>query len=115
MDARKEKVLVSKSKYKNVKTEVDGITFDSKKEARRYAELKLLEKAGAIRGLELQPRIPLIVNGTKIGTYVGDFQYIENNEQVIEDVKSTATKTPVYRLKKKILETYQPPIYIKEV
>jgi len=104
-----------RSKYRNVRTILDGITFDSKKEAVRYADLKLLEKAGLIRDLELQPRIPLICNGVKIGSYVGDFAYSERGIRIIEDVKSPATKTPVYNLKKKILATYSPPIHIKEV
>ena len=103
-----------RSKYRNKKTIVDGITFDSKKEAARYADLKLLEKAGLIRNLELQPVVPLIVNGVKIGSYIGDFAYSERGSRVIEDVKSPATKTPVYNLKKKIIATYRPPILIKE-
>ena len=49
------------SKYRNVKTEVDGILFASKKEARRYSELKLLERAGEIAHLELQPRIKICI------------------------------------------------------
>ena len=56
-----------------------------------------------------------MVNGKKIGTYVADFQYLVNGRSVIEDVKSSATKTPVYKLKKKIIETYAPPIYVNEV
>ena len=101
-------------KYNNVKTVIDGITFDSKKEAARYSELRLLEIAKHITELETQPRIPLMVNGQQIGYYVGDFKYRENGEWVIEDVKSKATMTPTYRLKKKILATYEPPIHIRE-
>jgi hypothetical protein len=104
-------------KYKNKITEVNGIKFHSKKEANRYLELKILEKATQIKSLELQPKIPLMVNGKKIGNYIGDFRYfdIEKLEFIIEDVKSPITKTPTYRLKKKILETYEPPIEIVEV
>lgn len=103
-------------KYNNVRTTVDGITFDSKKEAGRYSELRLLEIGNLIRDLECQPKIPLMVNGEKIGNYIGDFRYYDNQagEWVIEDVKSTATMTPTYRLKKKILATYDPPLQIKE-
>src|SRR5690606_369436 len=50
------------SKYRNVRTTVDGITFDSKREAERYGELKTMEAAGVISDLELQPRFPLTVN-----------------------------------------------------
>ena len=85
-------------KFKNKPTLLDGIKFDSKKEAARYAELKILEKQGMIKDLSCQPRIPLFVNGVTIGHYVGDFKYWRDGEMIIEDVKSPATKTPVYRL-----------------
>ena len=55
----KTKKKKKKSKYKAVKTEINGIKFDSKKEARRYKELKILEKADEIKSLELQPRFLL--------------------------------------------------------
>lgn len=95
------------SKYRNVKTMVDGIEFDSKKEARRYCELLLMQKGKQIMDLELQPKFDLMVNGTKCGYYKADFRYfcLERQQWIIEDVKSEATKTPVYRLKKKILAT----------
>ncbi len=102
------------SKYRNIKTQVDGITFDSKKEASRYGELKMLAKSGYIENLRLQPEFPLMVNGKKIGKYVADFSYFKNGVKIIEDVKSKATMTPVYRMKKKILATYDPPITITE-
>lgn len=92
-------------KFGNRKTEVDGITFDSLKEARRYGELKLLERAGEISGLELQPKFPLTVNGQLVCTYRGDFSYRDKaGNRVIEDVKSPATRAhPVYRIKAKLL------------
>lgn len=90
------------SKYKNVKTTVDGIEFDSRKEALRYAELKLHEAAGNITDLVLQPRFPVYVNGKKICTYVGDFAYKDRDgNEFIEDVKGV--KTPAYNLKKKLM------------
>ena len=92
-------------KYNARKTEVDGYVFASHAEARRYSELKLLEEAvGIINGLELQPKFALIVNGEKIGTYVADFAYTDLalQKRIIEDVKGF--KTPVYRLKKKLVE-----------
>lgn len=94
------------NKYRNIKTVVDGVTFDSKKEARRYSELKLLEKARQIYGLDLQPQYLLQVNGEKIGVYKADFRYIDRstvpNKIVVEDCKGV--KTPVYRLKKKLVK-----------
>lgn len=71
------------SKYHATKTVVDGITFDSKKEAKRYAELKLLERAGAIRDLRRQVRYELISAFDVPGkhyrptSYVADFVYID--------------------------------------
>lgn len=104
-------------KYNNVKVVIDGIEFDSKKEGNRYNELKLLVMGREIKDLKLQPRFDLMVNGAKIGFYKGDFYYydIKNKKYVVEDVKSKATATPVYRIKKKILATYDPPITIIEV
>ena len=90
------------NKYKAIKTVVDGITFDSKKEARRYGQLKMLVSAGQISELKLQPRFDLIVNGKKCGFYKADFDYIEAGKRVIEDVKGM--KTPVYNLKKKLVK-----------
>lgn len=98
-----------RSKYNAKKTVVDGITFDSKKEARRYADLKILEKAGEISHLQLQPKFRLL-DGFKHNretirpiNYFADFSYIDNEgNEVVEDVKSKATKTPVYSIKKKL-------------
>ena len=91
------------SKYLNRKVTVDGIQFDSAKEARRWQELKLLERGGLISDLTRQKRHKLIVEGKLICAYLGDFDYVENGEQVTEDVKSPFTrKLPVYRLKSKL-------------
>jgi hypothetical protein len=91
-----------RNKYRAIKTVVDDITFDSKKEARRYVQLKLLVRAGAISELKLQPRFDLIINDCKCGFYKADFDYIENGKRVVEDVKGM--KTPVYNLKKKLVK-----------
>lgn len=104
-----------KNKYRAIKTKIDGITFHSKKEAARYCELKMLQSAGLISDLVLQPKIPLMVNGVQIGNYIGDFSYQKDGETILEDVKSKATMTATYRLKKKILLTYSPPVVITEV
>jgi len=94
------------NKYGAIATYVDGIRFDSKKEARRYGQLKLMERAGIITDLELQPRYKIVVKNSPICTYVADFRYYDKQRltQVIEDVKSTATATPVYKIKKKLTE-----------
>lgn len=99
--------LLKKSKYRNKKTVVGSIKFDSKKESVRYKDLLLLIKVGAIVNLELQKEYKLIVNGQKIASYFADFVYrdIETGETITEDVKSEATrKLPVYRLKKKLMQ-----------
>ena len=92
-----------RSKYRNKKTVVDGITFDSKREAARYCELKKRLATGAIRDLRLQPPYPFEVRGVKLGKYVGDFLYydVASQRDVLEDVKGI--KTAVYRLKKKLM------------
>lgn len=96
----------SQNKYKAKRTTVDGMTFHSQKEARRYVELKLLERAGEIQNLQLQRKFPLEVGGVKIGSYIADFAYRDLRprvtEFIVEDVKGF--KTPVYRLKKKLMK-----------
>lgn len=93
------------SKYGAVRTEVDGITFASKKEARRYSELRLLERAGEIGALTLQPRYPLKVNGKLVCTYVADFEYYpadSGKPRIVEDAKGV--RTPVFAIKAKLFE-----------
>ena len=115
------------NKYHNKKVEIDGITFDSRKEARRYSELKLLEKAGKITHLRRQEKFLLIPSqfetvetgeyyqvGSKKGipktkevcvekavVYVADFRYIENGKTVVEDTKGFKTKD--YIIKRKLM------------
>ena len=92
------------SKYRNVKTVVDNIKFDSKKEAKRWFDLNMLQKAGVINSLERQKKFKLDVNGQLICTYIADFTYGEGGEFIVEDVKSPASKKlPAYRLKKKLM------------
>lgn len=92
------------SKYHAQPTRVNGIRFDSKKEAERYEQLLLLERVGQITGLELHPRYALYALAqdgtvTKVADYIPDFRYVENGRTVVEDVKGV--RTPVYRLKKR--------------
>lgn len=103
-----------RSKYAAVPTVVDGVRFASKREAQRYFELKMRLLAREITDLELQPKFPVEVRGKKVCTYIADFQYRENGVLVVEDVKSPATKTPVYRLKKKLCEALY-GIVVREV
>ena len=107
---------IIRSKYGAHKTELDGITFDSKKEAKRYALLKQLERFGMISDLrrqvpfELQPGYTNN-QGKKIRaiTYVADFVYVENGKQTVEDTKGFKTKE--YQIKRKLFE-YKYPEYI---
>jgi hypothetical protein len=90
------------SKYGAQRTEIDGITFDSKAEAKRYADLRLLERGGQISDLKMQPEFPFRLNGGLIFTYRADFSYRQGVCLVIEDVKGF--DTPVSKLKRKIIE-----------
>lgn len=125
------------TKYNASKCVVDGITFDSRKEAKRYCELKLLEKGNVIRDLRLQVEFELLPNqyatekrygknGKPLKdkkvllerkcSYIADFVYIlnETNETIVEDAKSKITRTPVYLLKRKLM-LYRYGVRIKEV
>lgn len=105
--------LRSRSKYRNVPTRVDGIRFASKKEARRYAELKLLQKAGKISHLLLQVPFMCQVNGIVVCKYLADFQYYDKaGVRHVEDAKGM--RTPLYALKKKLVEA-QHNVKIEEV
>ena len=94
--------------------ELDGFTFDSQKEARRYTELKLLVRVGEISELELQKSF-VLAESVKFNNepraksairYVADFAYMENSVMIVEDVKSKATKSlPVYRMKKHLMKS----------
>lgn len=89
-------------KYGAVATVCDNIRFSSKKESRRYQELKLLLAAKEISCLSIQPEFRLDVNGMFVCHYVADFSYIHRDgHRVVEDVKGI--KTAVYRLKKKLV------------
>lgn len=96
------------SKYHNKKLTVDGQTFDSMKEYRRFRELRLLERAGQIAGLQRQVKFELIpaqrIDGKVVEracSYVADFVYTENGQQVVEDAKGMRTQE--YRLKRKLM------------
>ncbi len=105
---KRSKFNVDQSKDGIAVRTVGGITFASVAEARRWSELRLLERAGQIAGLVRQPEFVFHVKQQPIFKYVADFKYrgalISNSSEVIEDVKSKPTKTAVYRLKKKLIE-----------
>ena len=92
------------SKFHSKPTTLDGYRFDSMAEARRYGELKLLERAGEITSLELQPKFEIVVEDAHICYYFADFIYWDNatDKWVVEDVKGV--RTAVYKLKKKLVE-----------
>lgn len=107
------------SKYYNQKITVDGITLDSRKEYRRFRELCLMERAGEIDNLERQVKFELIPTQKKNGkvleracSYVADFVYNENGEQVVEDTKGI--RTEAYKIKRKMMRWLY-GIEIKEV
>lgn len=94
------------SKYHAKKTVVDGITFDSRREADRYLVLKCMEEDGTIEDLRRQVRYELVpafdVDGKHYRPvfYVADFVYVEDGKTVVEDVKGL--RTDVYKLKSKL-------------
>ena len=105
------------AKYGNKKVFVGDLKFDSKKEAKRYGHLLIMEKDGLIvaGSLQCQVRFPIFVTPKaggapiKIGSYVSDFVYVETatGKTIVEDVKSEFTRmNPRYRLKKKLFEAY---------
>lgn len=104
------------SKYHNIKTEVNGIKFDSKKEAKRYLEMMARQEAGEIDDLRIQVNFTLQEGYTKPNgervraiVYKADFTYKKRDGNggytlyIVEDVKSKATKTRTYEIKKKLM------------
>lgn len=97
------------NKYRAKKTEIDGIRFDSQKEALRYRELKLLEKAGEITELKRQVEFVLIPQQKRNGkvverrcSYFADFVYHDKDgEMIVEDTKGV--RTPDYIIKRKLM------------
>jgi hypothetical protein len=104
-------------KYNAQKTEVDGIRFDSKKEAKEYQSLKLLERVGAIADLQLQPAFELqaaYVDSSgrrqRAIVYVADFSYIQEGRRIVVDVKGV--QTPVFKLKAKLFREKYPELQL---
>lgn len=109
-----------RSKYGNIKTEVDGIKFDSQKEADYYCQLKLLKQAGEIRDIGLQQRYELQPGFKKNGksyqpiTYIADF-VITNNDGTTEVIDVKGVETQVFKIKQKLFEYMYPDLSLKIV
>lgn len=92
----------------NSETRSDGLGFDSKREARRYDELSMLQSVGKISGLRRQVRFPMDMNGQRICTYIADFTYYDLVEQkdVVEDSKNSylAKHDRTFSLKRKLMK-----------
>jgi hypothetical protein len=108
-----ERKPASRSKYGNRSVVVDGIKFDSKKEAAVHRDLQILVLAGEIVKVDLQVSFPIVINGTNVCSYRADFvAYGKDGNRRVIDAKGF--KTPIYRLKKKLMKaTYN--IDIEEV
>lgn len=100
-----------RSKYGNRKTVVDGLTFDSEKEAKRWIVLKALERSGKIKNLIRQVPYGLSVDGEFICRYVADFRYELDGKAVVEDTKGF--RTAIYKIKRKLMKAIY-GIVIKE-
>lgn len=87
------------SKFGAQKVQIDGMTFDSKSEGNRYAQLKLLERAKEIKSLGVHPVYPLRINGVTIGTYKPDFAFFEGGRKIAEDVKGLVTAEASLRMR----------------
>jgi hypothetical protein len=99
-------VVRSRSKYGNEKMTVDGFTFDSKREANRYEELRMKQRAGLICDLKVHPTYDLDVNGKHVCSYEADFSYVEADGgspvRIVEDVKGVRTRD--YLIKKRLMD-----------
>ena len=120
-DGNKHNMKAVENKYHAKKKKVGGQTFDSRKEAKRYVNLKELQRIGTISGLECQKRFELVPNfeyrGLKMRSvsWIADFYYFNGKEWVAEDVKSEVTrKKPEYVIKKKLFMLKYPDILFNE-
>lgn len=114
---------MKKNKFHAQKVDVDGIKFDSKWEAERYNQLQIMQRTGQIKDLQRQVKFILLdgyINnkGEKIKPiyYIADFQYTDSTGQkIVEDTKSPATKTDVFKIKKKLFEVkYKDYVFVEK-
>jgi hypothetical protein len=96
-----------RSKYRAVRTVVDGVPFDSKLEALYHSTLALEYRAGFVRAVNRQPSYDLTVNGVFVGRYVADFEVLRADGE-IQVVECKGFKTPTYKLKKRLFEALYP-------
>lgn len=87
------------NKFSAMAIEIDGVKYPSKAEANRHQQLKLLERAKAIKALAYQPQYSLKVNGVVIGVYTADFAYFDGGRQIVEDVKGVVTEAASLRMR----------------
>src|SRR5699024_10516014 len=110
--------IKKQNKYRNQKTVVDGIKFDSKKEADYYCQLKLLKKAGEIKDFGLQPRFELQPGFNKNGkryrpiTYYADF-VVDNLDGTTDIVDIKGFETQIFKIKQKLFEYKYPDKTLK--
>ena len=111
------KINLRQNKYKNRKVIINNIEFQSLAEGKRYKELVLLQRAGRITELQLQPKFLLQESFRKNGKtfrkieYIADFMYEENNKIIVEDVKGKETE--VFKLKRKLFEKKYPELEVR--
>ena len=109
-----------RNKHNNKKTVIDGITFDSKKEAEYYCKLKILKKAGEIKEFGIQPKYELQPTFHKNGkthrsiTYIADF-IITNNDGTTDIVDVKGFETDVFKIKQKLFEYKYPELSLKVI
>lgn len=110
------------SKYKNRKTRMYDVVFDSAAEAERYLALKDMQERGEITSLVLQPEYVILPSFSSRGEHIrsvkyrADFGYIEGDRQVVEDVKGgKATQTPLFCLKAKLFRYRYPDIELRVI
>jgi hypothetical protein len=102
------------NKFHAKKTTVDGVTFDSAGEARRWQELVLLQLSGAITRLVSHEKFPLVVRGKAVTSWRPDYSYEENGVRIVEDFKSNPTRTEAYRIRVKLFAALYPTYQIRE-
>ena len=106
-----------RGKYGAIRTKLDGFSFDSRAEARRYSELKLMQMAGAISGLSVHPvyvlQDPFKLAGKTIRgiAYEADFEYLDDSDLIAEDVKGIQTE--VFKIKRKMFLKKYPHIELR--
>lgn len=113
----------SRNKHNARAVRIDGLRFDSQREAARYGELRLLESAGEIRDLVIHPRYVLqerfkdAHSGKWIRqvTYTPDFAYVENGRKVVEDVKGPSTMTDAFSVRRRWFQKQNPDVEFRVI